>query len=84
MIITLFSTELKNIQTMEDLNRVCTVTQRKVKYAQSRWRGRGCKYNYGRLPLPSGQGLFLVCEETEAHTFKRFEMIICIWKLVTN
>ena len=32
----------------------------------------------GRLPLPSGLGLFLMSEEPEARTFKRFEMIIRI------
>jgi hypothetical protein len=35
-----------------------------------------CSQKSGRLPLPSGQGL--MSEEPEAHTFKRFEMIIRI------
>ena len=77
MIINLFSTELKNIQTMEALNKVCTVAWVKWSMHKVGGRDRGANIIVDVYRCHPVKGCFLVGEEPEAHTFKWFEMIIC-------
>jgi len=55
-----------------------------MKYTQSEWRGWDANITMVVYGCKRVKGCSRLCQEPEAHTFKRTEMIICTWKFTTN